>query len=293
MKKRVFSFVLTVLLTLTLLPVLFTLESPAVASSPSGLNVILNGKAVTFDESTGYPYVDENYRTMVPLRVTMESAGFAVGYDGERQTAIVITDHNRIEVPIGTNLLYNNNLKMENDTVAVAQNGRTYLPIRAVLEAAGYTVDYEPVSNSVVACSYAYNASDYVPYDTSDLATLACRILSGQVVYRDGQYYATPEFWNTLNTVEVHYTGDDLNRAIYPQSSRYDLAELDLSDLISEETAEESNSLTGLAGEVVWVPIHGGTKYHTNPSCSSMIDPIPMDRNEALAEGFTACKRCH
>lgn len=288
MKKRMLALVCAVILVCGLVAL------PASAQA-TGVNVILNGKAVEFTDETGYPYVDENFRTMVPLRVTMERAGFAVGYDSAAQTAIVVTDHNRIEVPIGTNLIYNNNVKIENDTVATAKNGRTYLPIRAVLEAAGYTVDYEPVSGSVVAQSYDYDVVRYVPYDTSDIFTLAQRVLSGEVVYVGGQYYATPEFWKTLNTVEVHYSGDDLNRAIYPQASRYDLADFDASEFVSsdETTAEASGSLTGLSGQVVWIPTHGGTKYHSDPDCSNMIDPLAVDLNEAVAQGFEACKRCH
>lgn len=196
-------------------------------AADSSVNILLNGKAVIFNDDTGYPYVDENNRTMVPLRVTMESAGFVVGYDGEKQTAIVITEHERIEVPIGTNIIYENNNKIENDTIAVVKNGRTYLPIRAVLEAANYTVEWEANSNSVIAYTYKYNSTDFVPYNTSSLETLVSRVLSGEVVYVDGQFYATPEFVKMLNTVQVHYTGNDLNTAIYPQASRYDLVDID------------------------------------------------------------------
>ena len=146
---------------------------------------------------------------------------------GEKQTAIVITEHERIEVPIGTNIIYENNIKIENDTIAVVKNGRTYLPIRAVLEAANYTVEWEANSNSVIAYTYKYNSTDFVPYNTSSLETLVSRVLSGEVVYVNGQFYATPEFVKMLNTVQVHYTGSDLNTAIYPQSSRYDLVDFD------------------------------------------------------------------
>lgn len=196
-------------------------------AADSSVNILLNGKAIIFNDDTGYPYVDENNRTMVPLRVTMESAGFVVGYDGEKQTAIVITEHERIEVPIGTNIIYENNKKIENDTIAVVKNGRTYLPIRAVLEAANYTVEWEANSNSVIAYTYKYNSTDFVPYNTSSLETLVSRVLSGEVVYVNGQFYATPEFVKMLNTVQVHYTGNDLNTAIYPQASRYDLVDID------------------------------------------------------------------
>lgn len=64
-----------------------------------------------------------------------------------------------------------------------------------------------------------------MPYNTSNLETLISRVLSGEVVYVNGQFYATPEFVKMLNTVQVHYTGSDLNTAIYPQASRYDLVD--------------------------------------------------------------------
>lgn len=93
MKKRA-------IITLFVLLTSIILSFATVNATEASVNILLNGKAVVFNDDTGYPYVDENNRTMVPLRVTMESAGFVVGYDGEKQTAIVITEHDRIEVPI-------------------------------------------------------------------------------------------------------------------------------------------------------------------------------------------------
>ena len=46
-------------------------------------------------------------------------------------------------------------------------------------------------------------------------------------------------------------------------------------------------------GNLVWVPTKGGTKYHTSPLCSNMIDPIQVSIETALANGYTPCKRCH
>lgn len=43
----------------------------------------------------------------------------------------------------------------------------------------------------------------------------------------------------------------------------------------------------------VWVPVHGGKKYHRNSGCSNMKDPVLMTREEAEASGFTPCKRCY
>lgn len=198
----------------------------APAAAQGDIGVIVNGRSVAFTADSGYPYIDENFRTMVPLRATMEAAGAAVGYDPATQTAIVITENSRIEVPLGTDYLYSNNKKIENDTVAVAKNGRTYLPIRAVLEAAGYKVEWNGDSNCVIANSFSCSSEQLVPYHTSSLATLVENILAGNVVCIDGQYYATPEHVRMLSTVQLHYSGDDLNTAIYPQADRYSLADV-------------------------------------------------------------------
>ena len=224
-KKSIMVSLLSLIMFCTVLIV------PVDAASNNEINILLNGKAVPFTADSGYPYVDENNRTMVPLRVTMESAGFVVGYDPDAHTAIVITEHNRIEVPIGTNKIYTNNQLTENDTNAVVKNGRTYLPIRAVLENAGYTVEWAGDTRTVNAYTFNYDENEFVPYSTSSLTTLVDNILKGNVVYINGQYYATPDYVKMMTNVQVHYLGNDLNTAIYPQESRYDLADFDESQI--------------------------------------------------------------
>ena len=44
---------------------------------------------------------------------------------------------------------------------------------------------------------------------------------------------------------------------------------------------------------MVWIPTHGGTKYHSRSSCSGMEDPQQVTLEEAQALGFTPCKRCY
>lgn len=224
---------------ITLVACFIVFAIPTIASADNNINILLNGKVVDFTDDSGYPYVDENNRTMVPLRITMESAGFAVGYDSQTHTAIVITDHNRIEVPIGTNKVYVNNQLIENDTIAVVKNGRTYLPIRAVLENAGYTVEWANDTKIVNAYTYDFDANEFMPYSTSSLTTLLSNILKGNVIYYQGQYYATPDYIKMLTNVQVHYLGNDLNTAIYPQADRYDLVDFDFETAYEEQLESE------------------------------------------------------
>lgn len=44
--------------------------------------------------------------------------------------------------------------------------------------------------------------------------------------------------------------------------------------------------------EMVWVPVHGGTKYHSYSSCSNMKDPVYITLSEAVAYGYTPCSKC-
>ena len=46
-------------------------------------------------------------------------------------------------------------------------------------------------------------------------------------------------------------------------------------------------------GNLVWIPVHGGTKYHTHSGCSDMREPIQVSKETAVKNGFTACKRCY
>lgn len=186
-------------------------------------NIIINGNKVNFTQQTGTPYIDKNLRTMVPLRITMESAGFAVGYDMQKQVAIVISDHDRVEVPINNDFIYNNNQKIQNDTSAVVNNGRTYLPIRIVLESMGYTVEWDSKTQTVNAYNFT-PSNDLVPYSTSSLKTLTQAVLNGNVIYLNGNYYATPQYVKLLQNTQIHYLGDDLNKSIYPEENdRYSL----------------------------------------------------------------------
>lgn len=255
--------------------------SIAFAAPQPKINILLNGVAVQFNNDTGYPYIDENNRTMVPLRATMEAAGFAVGYDSKSRTAIVVTEHNRIEVPIGTNIVYRNNTTIKNDTSSVVKNGRTYLPIRAVLEAAGFTVEWDSKTKSVDAYTYEYNSDDFVPYHTSSLSTLVTNVLNGDVVYINGQYYTTPEYVKMLSTPKVHYLGNDLNTAILPGFDRYALANLDTKKLLQEslDSAEwiQESDLTSYNSELSFElePYDGGAAYafiHASPLSGSVHD---------------------
>ena len=45
--------------------------------------------------------------------------------------------------------------------------------------------------------------------------------------------------------------------------------------------------------EMVWIPTNGGSKYHSNSTCSNMKSPIQVTKDYAISQNYEACKRCH
>lgn len=106
------------------------------------VDVYIDGARVDYDESTGVPFV-ENGRTMVPLRQTMERFGAKLDWESDTQTAIVRKGSTTVLCKIGDYSICRNNVTIPNDAAAVEVGGRTYLPIRVVLESFGAKVDWD------------------------------------------------------------------------------------------------------------------------------------------------------
>ena len=61
----------------------------------------------------------------------------------------------------------------------------------------------------------------------------------------------------------------------------------------SSDSAENTERMLPVDGDTVWIPTHGGSKYHADASCSGMNSPEQVTKDEALQRGFEPCKRCY
>jgi hypothetical protein len=138
MKKRIIA--LTLGLTLGLSGTVFAQD----------VKVKLDNEYINFNQQSGYPFVDQNNRTQVPFRATLEAFKANVNWDNETRTAIAGKEDTTVRVPVGQSFIYKNNEKVENDTVALIKEGRTYLPIRVVMESFGAKVGWESDTKTVL-----------------------------------------------------------------------------------------------------------------------------------------------
>lgn len=111
---------------------------------------MIEGKQVVYTQEDGVPFVDDVGRTQVPFRKTMQEFGCDVSWNSAKKVAVAQKNGIVVEVPIGQAHIFRNGEEIKNDTTALVQDGRTYLPIRAVLESFGAKVHWNGANNTII-----------------------------------------------------------------------------------------------------------------------------------------------
>jgi hypothetical protein len=135
------------LLAITLVAVMsLSLMGAAAAKGHSDLpiKVLYNARQVVFPDAL--PKI-ENNRVLVPIRFVAETLGATVDYANKLVT--IRQEGKVIELPIGSNVTKVNGQSITLDTKAVAEKGRTYVPLRFVSEALGQAVEWDNISRYV------------------------------------------------------------------------------------------------------------------------------------------------
>ena len=86
------------------------------------------------------PYVDSNWRTMVPIRALAEAFDADVEWDNDARTVTINYNEQTIVMTVGETTYTINGEEATMDTEAVIKGDRTYVPIRFAAEAMGFKV---------------------------------------------------------------------------------------------------------------------------------------------------------
>lgn len=96
-------------------------------------------------ESDAAPYIDTNGRTMLPLRALANAFNISdedIKWDDYTKTVTLINKEGKVvTITVGSTQLKVGSARVTMDTTAVIKNERTYLPMRAVLNALGIKDD--------------------------------------------------------------------------------------------------------------------------------------------------------
>lgn len=114
------------------------------------VRVYIDNKLINYTEKDGYPFIDKNSRTLVPLRKTMETYGASVFWYNKLRKVIISKNNIIVEVPINKKYILVNGKKLLNDTQAIINNSRTYVPIKIILESYGAEVTWDNDNKKVI-----------------------------------------------------------------------------------------------------------------------------------------------
>lgn len=178
------------------------LTNVAFAAEPGGApDVRVNGSIVEFPDAG--PFIDENSRTMIPVRFVAENLGAKVSWDQDTQTATIEKGYITVKITIGDAELFviNEGIpeKVTMDTAAVLRDSRTYVPIRFVAEALGAYVDYSDEYRTVGIYSDVLT-----PEQIKMLQALPYTQFKGAFGYEDGK-----QKWSQEDVELFYGTGRD------------------------------------------------------------------------------------
>lgn len=118
------------------------------SSVKSDVRILVNGREVTYTDAA--PFIDSNKRTLCPLRVVADALGMTVEWDNDGRRAIFTDGDTQIIFTIGSDEYQVDDMIITMDTAAVLKNSRTYAPVRYLAEAAGWTVDWDSETRTVI-----------------------------------------------------------------------------------------------------------------------------------------------
>ena len=129
-----------------LILIILTLFSCFTAYAEDDIKIFYNNKRLTSDVA---PFI-ENDRTLVPVRLIMETFGFTVSWDEPTKTAKIKSDTKTISLTKDSNVALINDKKVTLDAKAKIVSDRIFVPIRFVSENFGYKVLWDDLERSVL-----------------------------------------------------------------------------------------------------------------------------------------------
>ena len=119
---------------------------PCATAEENQISVTLNGEVIEFDQQ---PTIINN-RTMVPFRAIFEALGATVNWCPIERSVTATKGHTELELQIDNPFLRKNWSTITLDTAAIIIEARTFVPVRAIAEGLGVTVDWDKDTRTVI-----------------------------------------------------------------------------------------------------------------------------------------------
>jgi len=213
---------------LMIILVLIALTVPVIGgvllvNADADVSVTVDGRKVVFPDAK--PFIDENGRTLIPVRFVTEDLGATVEWNAQDREVYITKESTRIMIRIDErNIVVNGKIKTM-DTKAIIKEDRTYVPIRYVAEELGATVGWDAATRTVIITTVG-GSPNPTPSKVSSVTPTKDPV-TGWIRVEENLTYV--EFYMSI---EVALDNEILNK-------RYDAAEKMLAERYGEKIAKE------------------------------------------------------
>lgn len=140
---------------------------------------------------------------------------------------------------------------------------------------------------AIYAQGSADDLSAYLQYGDSAkcISILADALVS--LGYKSAVGALNEDFDEGLESAVIDFQTDydlSVHGALDPDTIHYIFVSVGFEDLLNYESSGD---------ETVWIPIHGGKKYHSKSTCSNMITPCLVYEVDAPLLDFGPCGKCY
>lgn len=196
MKKSFLAITLVVTMMATLV-----MGNTVSHASENAVTITLNGTVVESDVAA---YINEDGRTMVPVRLVSEALGASVDWDEVNRQVTITKEGVLLTLTIDETSYKLDDQEMTMDTAPVIVDGRTMVPVRFVSEALGINVGWNATSYTVVLSDAVLQDTSYTIVTTGQESSYdnegnVITPSEGDDYYGQDADYASAEFSFTTN----------------------------------------------------------------------------------------------
>jgi len=156
-RKRVISAILVLIIALSLAPA--ALAEPAASTAPPDIRIFVDGRLIPSDAA---PFISKG-RTLIPISTVAQTLGARVDWNSNTRTVTIKRADKEIVMIIGDEYATVNGERIKLDVAPVISGGRTFLPIRFVVEQFSQLVDWNQADRTIHITedmSFAYEDSN-------------------------------------------------------------------------------------------------------------------------------------
>ena len=216
------KIIITAIIVAMILPVM---AGMLIVSANENVSVTVDGKKVVFPDAK--PFIDENGRTLIPVRFVTEDLGATVEWNAEDREVYITKDKANVLIRIGQERILVNGVTKTMDTKAIIRYDRTYVPIRYVAEGLGATVGWDAGTRTVIITTIKDVEPTPIPTQTPSNTPPEKDPVTGWITVKE-------------NILDVEYSmsirWDPDNEIL---NKRYDAAEKMFAERYGEDIAKE------------------------------------------------------